>query len=257
MKTTTILILLLLATSLAFSQKQETIDSDRPGQSYSGKTVGEKVFQIQSGLNFFSMYPEIGGKLIILSSDVRYGILESLELNATLAFSNFAISEPIRGYTGSASDFSDYQVGGKLSVLTSENNGPNLSLQGSLLFSLNNLVAPRRDNGFMFSLNYSDAISDKISIRGNLRLMDDGKTPDYLYLYSLMANFKIDDKYSCFIEAFGLLQPIHNTSIDAGFSQIINEDVLFDFSGGWLKLFDGDQWFIDAGISFRFGGNKK
>jgi hypothetical protein len=46
MKITTKLILFLITTTLAFSQKQETIDSDRPGQTMSAHTVGKSKLQM-------------------------------------------------------------------------------------------------------------------------------------------------------------------------------------------------------------------
>lgn len=249
MKITTSLLILLLTTSLAFSQKQETIDSDRPGQSYSATTLGKNVFQLQSGIITNTLRSRVRHfRLRVFNNEIRYGINDQFEINSSIGYSTKSqFPEPLSG-------FSEFGVGARYQILEQDNYIPSISLLGKVLFSLNNEYANQNLDGILISANISQKLTDFISLSSNLRLLDFGFGSDLSFLYTLNSSFSLTKEFSAYLEIYGKLNGLNNINIDGGIGYLLTDDILVDASVGFIEFDISKQWFSEVGISFRFGG---
>ena len=72
------LLLFLAVSQFAFSQHTDIINSNRPGESMSAFAVGNRVFQVESGLNFTAQNHRIldySSKGYFVDLNLRYGMI--------------------------------------------------------------------------------------------------------------------------------------------------------------------------------------
>jgi len=75
-------------------------------------------------------------------------------------------------------------------------------------------------------------------------------------LYILNFAFSITEKIGGFTEIYGGFNDF-SANYDAGFSILVNNDLQLDFSGGWQGNNGTNNWFLDAGISWRYHWRNK
>ncbi|PKL79472.1 MAG: hypothetical protein CVV25_07920 [Ignavibacteriae bacterium HGW-Ignavibacteriae-4] len=255
MKTTTILLLFLLTTSLAFSQRQEGIDSDRPGQSISPLTVGKNVLQVQTGFNYFDKqyYDVLNLNSYSNATKIRFGFTENFELNSTVGYriniSDF--DEPNRpNLVGSGID--KLKLGARLNILNRVGLTPKVAINAELLFTLDNEVIYFPKNGIEIMASIKQPITDKLALTTNVGFLCNTVYPNNYYPYTLNSSYSFSDEIFAFVEIYGHWYSYLSINYNGGIGFNLNNDFLIDISSGLEPSEDHNGWFIDAGVSFRF-----
>ncbi len=242
--------LLILFSIPLFSQFNSTIRSGRPGQAIGPYTVGEKVFQIQTGLNINTVkFAPTETKTLLHNTVLRYGILEKLELSSVINWQYDKISSPLED--GTMAGISNTQIGMRYNFL--ERNGaiPAVGLQGRLLLNAQHDEYQRENLGAQFILATGNKISDQFALITNWLVTWAGNGEDPQFSFVINVPISITEKIGAFVEVYGNLDEFE-ADYDAGFSYLITDDIQLDFSAGLQGNDHTDDWFIDFGISWRF-----
>jgi hypothetical protein len=247
-------LLILFSSQTIFSQYSETITSGRPGQAIGPRTVGQNVIQIQSGFTYNQIsFDETQNQSAVMTNVFRWGVLEHLEVSSVLVwqndkFSDFDTESITRGV-------SNTQIGLRYNFTTNQGWIPAIGFQGRLLLKLQDRNYRRDKLGTAFVLVTSNNLSDSFTISTNwlLNYLGDGAGPNYGYVLNLA--YSISDKWGSFFEIYGSLNDF-NTDIDLGFFYLVNNDLQLDVSYGFQNESSISNWFVDAGISWRFDWRK-
>lgn len=260
MKITTVLLIFLLTISLAYSKFTETIDSDRPGQSISPLTVGKQVLQVQTGFNYFnnSSYDGLTINSYSNITNVRYGLLESLELNGTLGYRINVNDYREKSRSNLVSSgFERMKLGTRVNILNEKGLTPKIAVNAELIFAYSNEVYSFIKNGYELKLSVRQPLSEKLSLTSNVGIFNNPIFPIFFYPYTLNISYNINDELFAFAEIYGLLNKEVTVNYNGGLGYYLNNNLLLDLSGGIEKEIETYNWFLDAGISFRFLGNAK
>jgi hypothetical protein len=80
-------IFLFMGITVLFGQFNETIRTDRPGQSIGAYSAGKGFFQIQSGFDFFDYNNSVSrGNGLLSNTVIRYGLTEPFEVSAMIEY---------------------------------------------------------------------------------------------------------------------------------------------------------------------------
>jgi hypothetical protein len=226
-----VFIFLMLITTVAKAQFTETLASDRPGQALSATTVGENVFQTQTGIDFFDstsyFYP---------TSSFRYGFSEKFELNTGFILSGSSFERDLESFT----------IGARY-LLSHVDSKSKSSLQLSYDFG-----AVYKNTQLTYI--YSNYFSEKFSYTVNLGMSIDDvfELNNANYVFNLAH--AINNKMGVFIESFGtFLNDTSHVNFDTGYYYLLNNNVQFDFLVG-----ENDGLFLSAGVTWRiFPKSKK
>jgi hypothetical protein len=252
----TICLLVLSSCSLwILAQTSDIIRSSRPGQSFTPYSVGENVFQIQSGVNFNGFdetNSNVDGNGAFLVALVRYGITETIEVRSEFQFN--------RDQTNMGTDkevldgFSAWNIGMRFNVLNPEDvTKPALGFQVDL--SINAVssdfnadrVAPR------LLLLHSQALNPWLGLTTNWGVAWNGNDEIPRGFYTLAFTFALSDKWSVLAENYGEIENSDfDTRFDTGLAYLVNNDLQLDLGMGYGKNDKVSDYFIDAGVSIRF-----
>lgn len=269
MKTTTILILLLLATSLAFSQRQKTIDSDRPGQSMSPHTVGKYVLQVQTGFDYTSHSNDLPYRsrysysIFGNETNVRFGLLDILEINGSIGYRVYNTDYEDNSRADRTQQGAELlRIGTRVNILDHDGLTPAIAVSAELVIPYETDVYNFIDYGFRGMVIIKQPITKEWAVTGNIGIFDNPAVPDFFYPYTLNTSYSFNDKLSAFVEIYGYLNSIEfsengiidngDINYDAGVGYLLNDDLLLDFSIGRNNSFGDGDWYVNAGASFRF-----
>ena len=245
-----ITLLLFFISTVSFAQYAETIATARPGQAIGPRALGEKVFQVQSGVTYNAI-DDNGYNLnaTTLGTVFRYGLFERFDLNALVVWQNDDYSYP----SGDAqiSGISNTQVGVRYSITDNDGWLPSLGIQGRLLLKLQDKEYQRMDMGTNFVLATGNTLTESLSLTTNWGMLHAGNDGDAQFSYVVNLSYGVSDKISVFAETYGGLNDF-TSYYDTGLSYLINNDLLLDFSTGWQGQDGVTNWFVDCGVSWRF-----
>ncbi|MFA7326117.1 MAG: transporter [Candidatus Kapaibacterium sp.] len=270
MKSTTTLLALLLATTFAFSQRQTTIDSDRPGQSMSAHTVGKNVLQIQTGFDYTShsndpsYVPRYSFNVFGNETNVRFGLLDILEINGTIGYRLYNQSYEDKNRKDNNQHGAEFlRVGTRVNIIDHDGLTPAIAASAELILPFETDVYKFVDYGFRGMVIIKQPITKDWAVTGNIGIFDNPAVLEFFYPYTLNTSYSFNDKLSAFIEIYGYLNAIEFTengiidngdiNYDAGVGYLLNNDLLLDFSIGQDNSFGDGDWYVNAGVSFRFG----
>jgi hypothetical protein len=237
----------------SFAQYNETIRTGRPGQSIGPFTLGGKILQIQSGLDYFG-YKNSGtdfkGSGYLQNTVIRYGITEPFEVSALLEYKTEEITtgdvhETIDGWSA-------VDIGMRYHIYDGRGLVPSVGFQ--VRWRVPNIGgdyeidqwAPR----FIFVTG--QRLSDKLSLATNWGASWNGMdgVPRGNYVFNL--SYSLSNKLGVFIENYGnVLKSNWNTYFDGGFAYLVNNDFQLDLLGGYGENEGMKEYFISAGISWR------
>ncbi|MFA7326118.1 MAG: transporter [Candidatus Kapaibacterium sp.] len=269
MKITTTLLLFLITTTLAFSQKQETIDSDRPGKSISPHTVGKNVLQIQTGFDYTSNF---NPTIVILrnsynvfgnETNVRFGLLDILEINGTIGYRSYNIYyEDNKRKVDNQYGAENLRIGTRVKLLDHDGLTPAIAASAQLLLPFTTNVYYMSGNGFEGTISIKQPITKEWAVTGNIGIYDDPMFVALFYPYTLNSSYSFTNEIFAFVEIFGLLNHGIAINYDGGIGYYLNNDFLLDISGGQIPnnelIYNNNNidWYLNAGVTFRFGGDK-
>lgn len=218
------LLITLLSSIFVFSQQNEVLSSDRPGQALSTNIVGNKVFQVQPGVDFFS-----SGAFFVPNSYFRYGISDKVELNANFAYST----------GGGFSEISGFDLGTRIAFNKNNDKVPS-ALQISVTAPIDNL-----EFGSQVVYTLGINLTNKIAFTGNLGVNFNNDF-DATGLYIANFSYTISKNLGLFVESFRSAASNSNFAFDSGFYYLINNDFQLDLFAG-----DNNGFFLSLGATIR------
>jgi len=238
-----LLILTLFFTSNFFAQN---IITDRPDQTESSVTVGNKAFQIETGLLFQQKENTIKS-FFGPSTLLRYGISKGIELRLMSQYESTKIEledEDVH-YSG----LNDIEFGAKIQLLKKS------TLNTEIAFLTHVIVPTAKEHltsnnlGVINKLAISHAISNKIGIGYNIGY-DYIENQSYL-TYSLAIGVSLSEKLSFYSEPYGALGASNNfeSNFNAGFTYLVTNNFQLDASYGFG--INSDMKYISVGFSYK------
>ena len=245
-----ILFLLIFIPTLMLGQYAENIRTGRPGQSIGAFTLGSNVFQVQSGINYngFEDAEGIERSNYLFSNVVRLGIWGKFEVSGVVNY-RIAENDPITG--NRIRGVSNTQIGARYNILEPNGAIPALGIQGRLLLKWQKEEFRRENLGSRFILAAGKRITDWVSYTTNFGMLWPGNGEGPVEFYTFNLGFSLTDRIGSFVEVYGRLDDF-TTNYDAGFSYLVNPDLKLDASAGWQGTNNRDNWFVEAGFSWRF-----
>jgi hypothetical protein len=253
--------LLLLGLSLILvkasqAQYAESLRSDRPGQSMSPFTVGEKAFQIQAGYGFARNSPgDFRSYIHTGDFQLRLGILERVEVSV-LGLASYSVNrnETIN-FSESSFDWNRIGINARANLYEGKGAIPAIGLDlGGV--AIGNEEGFPAEYGFRAILSLSSSLSELFSLTANLAYQDKNQTYATINLgYSPIAELSTFVEYVQFFQDEGIL----DSYVNFGGAWLFNPDFQVDFTAGFLAVrptpnlsTSEDYFYLQAGFTKRF-----
>ena len=248
-----------LAVSLAVLSSlvsAEPLVTDRPDATESSSVVGPGVVQLETGFTYADR-----GSIVSLDSLgtlVRIGVAEMWEARVVWDGYIYADSDSV----GSSGGSGDAEVGFKYYIQPEQGVRPEtaLILHTSVPVGHSAFTSDAFDPSFL--LSFSHTLSESSSLGYNIGASSEtsinvaGKKSTLASLdYSLAYGFDVLRNVGGYLEVFGskgMSATESPTSIDGGFTYLLNDDTQLDFFGGAGLNNDAPDWFAGFGISRRW-----
>lgn len=244
---------LLVITTSARSQFNETIRTGRPGQAIGTFTVGQGILQVQSGVDHFASDDgDLGIKTIgFLSNTVlRYGLTDLFEVSTVAEYKTATITE--NSATTRQQGLSALDVGIRYHIYTGKGLIPNIGFQFRTRLPVLSDDYKIKDLAPRFLLATSQHLSKKFTLITNWGASWTGNDSSPTGNYVINLSFPFNDRWGAFIENYGRLhQGVLTTNWDTGIAWLVNNDLQFDFYGGYGDNQRVKAWFLSAGVSIR------
>lgn len=252
-----LLAMLLVAGFSADAQFSETISADRPGQAFSPFTVGNLVFQTQTGIDGggfkekeVNYQAQEKGGFFLPNSFLRFGLTEHFEINSAWAYS---FNRNTIGDTSStANGLALATIGARFNIFEGRGKIPAVGMLVTFKlpilspsYSIDN-VAPA------VVLMAGNKINDKLSILLNFGIDFNGNDAQPNWTYVANLSYSISPKVGTFIENYGHFNNIDYWNYwDAGFSYLVNNNLQLDIYGGAGYNQNSLDYFASIGFSWR------
>jgi len=241
--------LLLFAQVTMQAQYNETIRAARPRQSMGFFTIGARVLQVQTGLDYRrTITPNTELDCFSETTVLRLGLAERFDLSGVIRYTD----EERRGDVDiqRRAGISNTQIGARYHI--SNNNGliPDAAIQARVLLRAQDDEFQREHVGLRVITSAQYHLLSWVSLRTNLGMTwrGDGADPDPLYAAGF--GFSLASRLTALAELYGDLGDEPNFA--TGFSYLLTNDVQLDLGGGWEVINGNDDWYLRGGISFRF-----
>lgn len=253
-------LLIFLASSIWVTNLQaqfsESIGSDRPGQAISPLTVGTGVFQVQTGFTLGGFNTNVANGVDFSGDNFQYvlnprvGITERFEINSQIAARRDEIGNL------EFSGLSQVNLGARYNIVFGEGLAPSIAIQFDVSlpwvsddYDIDSAV-PR------VLLAHSQNLTEALALTTNFGLVFNTNADNITSIYIVNLSFPIADKVGAFVEGFAnSTDGDFDINFDAGISYLVNNDLQLDVSGGYGSNDNVNDWFIDAGVSWRFKYN--
>lgn len=224
-----LLLFLLIFPTIVYSQ--DSIISDRPGQSDGSTTLPKLSLQIESGM-LLQFYEEtnFSEKQIAFPTNLfRYGLTENFELRFANQYQ--IIRDQISG--SEITGISDLELGFKFRLINDANINTELAILSHLLIPSGSKELTNGKYGSITKIAISHELSDNMSLGYNLGYNYFGYGDGDL-TYSISIGNAINEKAGLYIEYYGEFSEFkHNISnFDAGITYKISKVFQVDCSFG-------------------------
>jgi hypothetical protein len=239
--------LLLLAGKALFAQ--DKIDTDRPTETQSAKTVGRGTFQLETG---FRKDWQVAGdySLRVPDAEWRYGVLDRLELRLyTLAETD---RMPRQGKR--ADGLRPVEVGLKGTVWQSRDTSFIATLYGHL--GVKNWAAKEHrpdQNFYRLRILLHNQLTETVGLSYNLGRDWHADREKHLWVYTVSPHMDLGEKWQLFAEGYGYFNRGEQAEhyVDAGAAYFIGRNVEIDMAGGKGLSGTGSEYFFTVGVSWR------
>ncbi len=260
MKIRAIFILTFLMTAFSIevlAQFNETIVSDRPGQSNSPNTVGKMVFQLQTGV-------QVGGgnadnykrNDFELPAIIRFGITDKIELQTLWGLKNTTVERFNNESKSNGLNMANFGL--RFNIFEESDKAPALGFE--FIYKTRMISKDYKPDhpSTKFNIMASKGLSDLISITTNLGADFSGNGAQPGGFYTLNIVLSVNDQLSVFFENYGNFNGDYfDTFFDFGGAYILNDNLQLDLYGGFGYNDDTFDYFVTGGVSYRITGWRK
>jgi hypothetical protein len=230
--------------------QEPKIETDRPGETQNVELVKKGYVQAETGFrkeqqnyqDYALLHPQL---------QLRFGLSERFELRAEInAETEKTISKNEFKY-----GLQPVELG--LKTKLTEQKGALPATAFYLQAGIPKWASPDHQKEHVFPklrFLFENKLTDKLSLsyNGGAEWQGDGKSPRYLY--TIQPELELDDHWDVFVETFAYLQRGQAAEhyIDGGFVFYPHRNIKLDLWGGKGVTKEANDYFVSAGISFRF-----
>jgi hypothetical protein len=239
--------LVFLIPNLLLAQTADSIRSGRPGQSIGPFVVGTGYLQFQSGIDSNWLNGPLDESSYLLNNVLRLGLSEDFEISGVINWQDETlVFNKQRG-------ISSIQLGFRYNIISKSQGWiPSLGLQTRFQTNFVDSEYRAKNLAPIMILATGHNLTDSLGLNLNLGLKADGDTPILKYFYTTNFNYSLTDQWGTFLEFYGNERAgVRKNFIDTGLSYKANKDLQWDFSTGWGRNQDKDEYFVSLGISYR------
>ncbi len=232
-------------------QFNETIRTGRPGQAIGAFTVGDKIFQIQSGFDYFgSKNNGIKNSGFLNNTVLRYGLTEPFEISALLEYKTEARTN---GNSETKSNgLSAMDVGMRYHIYTGKGLIPNVGFQLRMRLPVLSEDYEIDDIAPRFIVVTSQRLSKTFTLITNWGAAWNGNNSSPTGTYVINLAFPFNDKLGAFVETFGAYgRGNFYINFDTGLAWLLTPDLQLDLYGGYGNNYGVNDYFISTGVSWR------
>lgn len=249
--------LILLFTLLSIglpAQYGESIRSGRPGQAIGPFTVGQGIFQVQSGIDYNSL--NSGSQNTYLSNNVfRFGLTEQFEMGLGL---NLQQDRFASRYKDTESGISSISLRIRSNVYGGKGIIPSFGYQFNLGLPMSSENYKSENVIPKLTLMSGHKLSDKFGLTNNFGFSWTEKDPNPTKFYIINLGYSLTNKIGLFIENYGFLQRGQfDSKFDGGLDYLITNNLKLDLSAGYDKNDFTNEMFISFGVSWRTARKEK
>lgn len=234
------------------AQFNETIRTGRPGQAIGAFTVGQGIFQVQSGFDYFSSKIDDSNyrEGFLNNTVMRFGLTEPFEISALIQYNTETIKE--NDVERKANGLSALDVGMRYHIYTGKGLIPNIGFQYRTRLPVLADEYQIKDLAPRFIVVTSQKLSETFTLITNWGAAWNGNDSAPRGTYVVNLSFPFNDNFGAFVETFGGLQQESSTiNFDTGFAWLITNDLQLDVYGGYGKNYDVHDYFMSIGVSWR------
>jgi hypothetical protein len=240
-------IIYVLVLFISYSFYGQDIVTDRPDQTESSVTIGNRNFQIETGV----LYQQNDNNSMLSffgpSTLLRYGITNGIELRFVSQFESTKIG--LESGDISYSGFNDLEFGAKIQVFKKENVNTEIAFLSHVVFPTAKENLTTDNVGVINKLAVSHVISDKIGLGYNVGYDNIAKQSSFTY--SLAIGIALSDKLSFYAEPYGSWGESNSfeSNFDAGLTFLVNGNFQLDVSYG--TGLNNDMQYVASGFSWK------
>jgi hypothetical protein len=229
--------------------------TDRPDQTESPNAVRLGSIQFESGFVYTSFIQKHleSDMFTLASSLIRYGLFKNFELRIGFEYLTSRIKE--NNIESSVYGFGPLHLGGKYHFM----HAGEVPVDAGVLFGFTLPIGERyfRPKNIEPELIISIAhyLSDIFSLATNLGTVWNSYEKELIGLYTLVFGISLTEKIGIFTEVFGNYSSGNSTSnsITGGITYLLSNNLQLDSSAGFEHTNYDRHFFINTGISVRFG----
>lgn len=225
----------------------QNIVTDRPDQTESSETVGDKNFQIESGMLFQNSDNNSVKSFFGPSTLLRYGISKNIELRFVSQYekTEFGLEGENREFDG----FNDLEIGAKIQLFKREDVNTEIAFLSHLIIPTAKTDLTSGSFGVINKLAISHSISDKVDLGYNIGY--DLVEKQSVLTYSLALGISISNKVGFYVEPYGnwAEQNQFESNFDTGLTYLVNPNFQMDISYG--TGINHRMEYISAGFSWK------
>jgi hypothetical protein len=214
---------------ILFGQINAQIITDRPDQTESAVSVGDRNLQIESGL-LLGFEEDNGQRLqqiLAPTTLFRYGITDVIELRLVHQF------ETLKYNDKRTVGISDFEIGTKIKLLKSEKRNTEMAFLTHLILPTGSKDLSSDKFGTVNKWSIAHAINENVDLGYNIGYNYFGEGTGDL-TYSAALGIGVNEKVGVYIETYGDIIEFKKlaASFDTGFTYLANDNLQFDFSFG-------------------------
>ena len=235
-------------TSPLFAQYAEQMRAIRPGFATGAFTVGQSVFQVQSGLNF----TQRENNDVRLSDTwqhktvLRYGIFEKFEVSGVISYRRDKTFLSVGDDNVAGVD--NTQLGVRYNIFDGTGSFPGLAIQARTLLRLQSENYQRAKTGLNITLAGGKKVAPWMILNASAGSTWLGNEGDPIFPYALRLTPLFTPIFGATVEMYGTLNDF-DSNFNIGLFYFVNNDLKIDI---FTNPFDRNLFLVELGVSFRF-----
>lgn len=243
--------LLIIHSSVA--QFNETIRTGRPGQAIGAFTVGQGVFQVQSGIDFFGSEDSkanLKSNGFLNNTVLRYGLTETFEVSTLIEYKTESVTQ--NDIKTNLQGLSAFDIGMRYHIFTGKGLTPNVGFQFRARLPVLGEDYKIKDLAPRFILVTSQQLAYGFKLIGNWGAAWNGNDSSPMGTYVINLSFPFNEKIGAFVEVSSEFRPSNSkATFDTGFAWLLNPNLQLDIYGGYGENKGVKDFFLSMGVSWR------